>query len=198
MYKCTWLCKASAQISLWGRWAALAWSDQQDCPASLHLQDWRSHSSPRERYHWLTHLPHRLLLNGKWNKTWEEPCTICAEKPCTPTDIWETCSARNMNKESLQNVILQWFIRELVSSWLGFPGGSVVKKKKYSACQCKRCGFDPWVRNIPWSRKWQPTPVFLPGKMHGQRSLEGYSPWGCQESNMTEHACTHSTWIAAG
>ena len=39
-------------------------------------------------------------------------------------------------------------------------------------------GFDPWVRKVPWRRKWQPTPVFLPGKPHGQRSLVGYSPWG--------------------
>ena len=42
----------------------------------------------------------------------------------------------------------------------------------------RRLGFDPWVRKIPWRRKWQPTPVFLPGESHGQRSLEGYSPWG--------------------
>ncbi|CAI9168844.1 unnamed protein product [Rangifer tarandus platyrhynchus] len=39
---------------------------------------------------------------------------------------------------------------------------------------------------MPWSRKWQPTPVLLPGKSHGQRSLEGYSPWGRKESDMTE------------
>ena len=47
---------------------------------------------------------------------------------------------------------------------------------KESFCQCRRLkkhGFDPWVRNIPWRRKWQPTPVFLPRKFHGQRSLEG-------------------------
>ena len=41
-----------------------------------------------------------------------------------------------------------------------------------------RCGFDPWVGKIPWRRAWQPTPVFLPGESHGQRSLVGYSPWG--------------------
>jgi len=41
---------------------------------------------------------------------------------------------------------------------------------------CRRCGFNPWVRKIPWRRKWQPTPVLLPGKSHGQRSLAGYSP----------------------
>jgi len=49
-----------------------------------------------------------------------------------------------------------------------------------------RPGFDPWVRKIPWSRKWQPTPGFLPGKSHGQRSLAGYSPQGCKELDMTE------------
>ena len=42
----------------------------------------------------------------------------------------------------------------------------------------KRLGFDPWVRKIPWRRKWQPTPVFLPGEFHGQGSLVGYSAWG--------------------
>ena len=60
---------------------------------------------------------------------------------------------------------------------------------KESACQCKRCkrlGFDPWVGKIPQRRKWQPTPIFLRGKSHGQRSLEGYSPWCWKESYMTE------------
>jgi len=45
-----------------------------------------------------------------------------------------------------------------------------------SACQCRRCGFDFWVRKIPLRRKWQPTPVFLPGKCNGQRSLACCSP----------------------
>ena len=55
-------------------------------------------------------------------------------------------------------------------------------------CQWRRCGFDPWVRKIPWSSKWQPTPVFLPGKFHGPRSLAGYSPWGRKELHTTEWA----------
>ena len=60
---------------------------------------------------------------------------------------------------------------------------------KEHACQCrkrKRCGFDPWVRKIPWRRKCQLTPVFLPGEPHGQRSLAGYSPGGCKQSDTTE------------
>ena len=46
--------------------------------------------------------------------------------------------------------------------------------------------FDPWVGKIPWRREWLHTPVFLPGKFHGQRSLEGYSPWGRKEWDTTE------------
>ena len=60
--------------------------------------------------------------------------------------------------------------------------------------QCRRhrrYKFNPWVRKIPWSRKWQSTPVFLPGKFHGQRSLAGYSPWMCKELNTTERLNTH-------
>ena len=48
---------------------------------------------------------------------------------------------------------------------------------KESACPCRRYGFNPWVRKIPWRRKRQPTLVLLPGKSHGQRSLAGYSSW---------------------
>ena len=43
--------------------------------------------------------------------------------------------------------------------------------------QCRRPGFDPWARKIPWRWEWLPAPVFLPGEFHGQRSLEGCSPW---------------------
>ena len=46
--------------------------------------------------------------------------------------------------------------------------------------------FDPWVRKIPWRRKWQPTLILWPGKFHGWRSLVGYSPWGCKELDTTE------------
>ena len=57
----------------------------------------------------------------------------------------------------------------------------------YRIClQCKKPRFDPWVRKIPWRRKWQPTPVSLPGKSHGQRSLAGYSPWGHKQLDTTE------------
>ena len=50
----------------------------------------------------------------------------------------------------------------------------------------------PNIRSIPWRRKWQPTPVFWPGEFHGQRSLAGYSPWGCKELDMTECTCART------
>ena len=68
----------------------------------------------------------------------------------------------------------------------GFSGGASGKEP---CCQCrrrKRRRFDPWVEKIPWRRKWQSAPVLLPGEFHGQRSLVGYSPWGCKESDTTE------------
>ena len=55
---------------------------------------------------------------------------------------------------------------------------------KESTCQHRRRGFNPWVRMIPWRRKWQPTPVFLSGTSHGQRSLAGNSPWGPQSNTV--------------
>ena len=58
-----------------------------------------------------------------------------------------------------------------------------------TSCQCRRGRrhrFDSWVRKIPWRRNWEPTPVFLPGKCHGQRSQAVCSPWGCKQSDPTE------------
>ena len=66
---------------------------------------------------------------------------------------------------------------------------------KESVCQyrrCGRCGFDPWVRKIPWRRNWQPSPVFLPGKFQGQNSLVGYSPWDHKELDTTELLSMHA------
>ena len=79
----------------------------------------------------------------------------------------------------------------MVQNTLGFPGSSVGKE---SACQCRRPGFEPWVGKIPWRRKWQPSPVFLPGESRGQRRMAGYSPWGCRVRHdwMTKHTHTHS------
>ena len=76
-------------------------------------------------------------------------------------------------------------------------GGRVTRwlNSKESTCQCKRhkrLGFNPWIWRISWRRKWLPTPVFLPEKSHGWRSLAGDSPWGLKESDMTEQLTAHA------
>ena len=102
-----------------------------------------------------------------WKITWtEEPCRL--------------------QSMGLQRVGHDWAI-SLSTHYLGLPWWLSGKE---SACQSWRARdadlIPAWVRKIPWRRKWQPTPVLLPGKFHAQRSLVGYSPWGCKKSDMTE------------
>ena len=76
----------------------------------------------------------------------------------------------------------EWLSLSLFKWTLGLPRWLSGKE---STCQCRGWGFNPWVRKIPWRGKWQPTPVFLPGKSHGRRSLMGYSPRGRKELDTT-------------
>ena len=73
----------------------------------------------------------------------------------------------------------------LLTSPRGFPGGSVVKNPP-AVQELQETRVQSWVGKIPWMRAWQLTLVFLPGESHGQRSLVGYDPWGCKESDTTE------------
>ena len=75
---------------------------------------------------------------------------------------------------------------------LVLPIGAVVKNTPANAGDARYAGSIFWVRKIPWNKKRQPIPVLLPGASHGQRSLAGYSAWGCKEPDMTEH--THTPW----
>ena len=68
-------------------------------------------------------------------------------------------------------------------------GGSRGKKSDYHCRRHKKHEFNPWVGKILWRRAWKPSPVFLPGKFHGQWSLAGCSPGGYKESGRTEHEC---------
>ena len=73
-------------------------------------------------------------------------------------------------------------------------GASLVGGKEFAwhYRRCKRHGFDPWVGKIPWSRKWQPAPVFLPEKSHGHKKLAGYSLWGHKMLELTEWLRIHT------
>ena len=74
----------------------------------------------------------------------------------------------------IESKVIKKMILDHLRSFLGCASG-----KEYSceSRRCKRSEFNPWVRKIPYRRKWYPTSVLLPGKFLGQRSLGGYSPW---------------------
>ena len=110
----------------------------------------------------------------------------CGEKKKKSTlfGLFQTCQIRAW----ILNKFLKWFLCT-VRGIRGLPRWYSGNK---STCQWRRQKrrrrFDPWVRKIPWGRKWQPTLVFLPGESHGQRRLVGYSLWGHKELETTEHA----------
>ena len=113
-----------------------------------------------------------IYLYGDWTRCWYScwPST-------TPEGVYS----------GLRHSVLQgiWLERSL-DSGIFLERRLPWSLRQLSVClQCWRPRFDPWVEKILWRRKWQPTPVLLPGKSHG-RSLVGYSPWSPKESNMTE------------
>ena len=73
------------------------------------------------------------------------------------------------------------------SAKIGLPSVTVVNNLPANAQEARDVGLIPGSGRFPWRRKWQPTPVFLPGKFHGQRSLVGYNPRGHKEPDTTEH-----------
>ena len=113
-------------------------------------------------------------------------CCFCVIIPFSPANFHCSNSthlpvpSQKHFRRTLQIHGKSFFLIALISpplNFLVFPGVSVVKKK--STCQYRRFrrhGFNSWIRKTLWRRKWQPTPVLLPGVSHGQRRLVGYSP----------------------
>ena len=104
-----------------------------------------------------------------------EACSILAAQPGTESTL-HAVEAPEGNPGVLKTIY--WSM--IGPPWL-----------KESACNAGGPRFDPWVGNIPWRREWLQTPVFLPGKSCGQRSLAVYSLWGLGESDRTESARAH-------
>ena len=118
-----------------------------------------------------------LLLTCPFLSAWEShgPNRCCSSSPGSPVgwewEIYIFVSPRDY----LSGCLLQWN-NQVKTSWYkwSFIVLNISVKNKINYIY------------ICWRRKWHPTPVFLPGKSHGQRSLVGYSPWGCKESDTTE------------
>ena len=141
--------------------------------------------NPMDREAWCAEV-HRVTQNQTWLK-WLG--THIPPMLCVSVRPWISYS--NAEFISMSDQILRPPLEEKTVNGDGLRFRNIYGLKeglpwwlsgKEATCQCKRCRFDPWVGKIPWRRKWQPIPVFLPGESHGQRSLEGYSPWGSQKS----------------
>ena len=123
-----------------------------------------------------------------WSLGWEDPL----EKGMATHSsflAWEFYGQRNLGglqPMGSQRVRHDWVTDTFTLLFHKSKEGLHRLSGKKFACQCRGCEFDPWVRKIPWRRKWQPTPVFLPGKFYGQRRLAGYSPRGRKESDTTK------------
>ena len=112
-----------------------------------------------------------------------EANSFCLDVGCDHAllDIYLVKKNKNILKEAR---------RKSTSPIEGFPRGTVVNNLPANAGDTKDVGSIRGWGKIPWNRKWQPTLAFLTGKFHGQRSLEGYSPWGRKDSDITE--CAHT------
>ena len=95
-----------------------------------------------------------------------------------PAQEWAWALSLCIQHASILSIIIIW----LLVYALGSPGGSVIKNLSANAGDA---GSIPELGRSPGEGKWQSTPVFLPGKFHGQRSLAGYSPWGHKDSDTT-------------
>ena len=120
----------------------------------------------------------------RWNSqrfTWPWAVTSSVALSLQPQqDLLETQTGERDHSRPRMVILMHRPVRKCWFSGLegGFGRCPWLLSGKESVCQCRRRRFNLWVRTIPWRRKWQHTPVFLPGKSHGQRSLVAYSPWG--------------------
>ena len=115
---------------------------------------------------------------GQLNFVFLKNIHIVFHSDCTNLHPHQQCTHPFLFSTSSPTVVICGLFDDGHSDRWGFPGGSF--------CQGRRCRFDPWSERIPRRRKWQPTPVCLPGKSPGQRSRVGYSSWSHKKENTTE------------
>ena len=129
-----------------------------------------------------------------WNPLEDPPCQSPLDDPLRKGANTKTYTltrkARVYSGEKYGDCCLICGLGDGRETW--GPQAALTVKNPPAQAGDRRPGFSPWVRKVPWSRAWQPTPVFLPGESHGQRSLTGYSPWGHKASDTPEETYTHT------
>ena len=105
--------------------------------------------------------------------------------PCSSLLQTRPLSFLNISEVLLYKPHIRWirakmlmFASFIILPFIDWTGLQLLRWLRGKWGHCRRPQFNPWVGKIPWRRKWQPTPLCLPGKSHGQRSLAGHSPWG--------------------
>ena len=134
----------------------------------------QSMGSHRAGHDWATSLS--LFTFMHWRRKWQPTPVFLLENP-RDGGAWWAAVYGVAQSQTWPKRLSSINITQGLPRW--FSG-------KESVCQCWRCSFNPCIGMFPWRRKYQITPVFLPWKSQGQRSMAGYSPWGCKESGMTE------------
>ena len=136
------------------------------------------------------HVPNTWKKNRHW------PAPILSSSACLANHGSKRCSSschkqtpgKRLRCKGNQNIVLS----------LRHFGAYQVAQMVKNLPAMQETWFNPWVRKVPWRRRWQPTSVFLPGEFHGQRSLAGYRPWGRKESDKTEWLTHTYSWITLG
>ena len=137
-------------------------------------------------------------FNGGRENIWSGKLSSRKRRPIAGfwTEFWQVTIKGSPTKPKAERWENECFFLSFWSFNFGFPMWLSGKRICLQCRRHRRYRFDLWVGKIPWMRKWQPIPVFLPGESHGQRSLVGYSPWGCKEWGTTERLSMH-TWAAS-
>ena len=99
---------------------------------------------------------------------------------------WTPLSTHAHTQTQSEYIWFSFSFQQCFTFGISYLASLVVHTVKVSCLQRRRPKFNPWVRKIPWRKAWRSTPVVLPGEFHGQRSLMGYSPWGCKDLDITE------------
>ena len=123
-------------------------------------------------------------------------CLYMQVSLCLCVYVYVCCMSAYIYEFVCTPVYLSTYMFLCVCAYVCFPGGASGKESAFQCKRHKRHGFDLWVRKIPSRSVWQPTPVFLAGESHGQRSLVGYCPQAHNESDTTKATCTHARTCA--
>ena len=127
-----------------------------------------------------------------WKQAWIIYCYLLGSLHLVVIDTNSLADPHSLCKVSLTVSIITCFQILCLNILHVLTWSSFIGLFEFIGClQCERPGFDSWIGKIPWKRQWQSTPVLLPGKSHGWRSLVGYSPWARKESDTTERLHFH-------